>query len=600
MGYVKTPFPSLSSSSSKIAYLETPTRGVCFGKDDLFLEKGQSPNMINLEAFSGILKTRQGQCSVFGKDPLCTAFHSITKQPFYEATILHNGTNLYKLTSKNNQPELIFSQMPDKNSVFVEFKAKLYIYCDLRIYSVDKEFKVVEEMPYAPLLFDKISHSAENTKINTDNKLNLAAPALTITYKEANLGYYDYSFPVEADIQRPVTVKSNDEIIDASTYEVTNEKITFKKHFIVDSKNSLSVSYFAKNPEDIKFEDKFSKCTLTTTFGGTINSGTRIFMTGNKDLPGYYFKSDLLDPLRFEQDNYDIIGSGSENISALIRQYGNLIIFTDRSVFKMNYDFVDGETIFSVKELNHYIGCDMPRSVEIIDNRIVFANSNKGIFIIDSSEDFGEQNIKPISGNINHGLSVCLLNQDKEALTNAFSIDYNRKYYLCVGTNVYVWDYDAKCYSSSYDYSTSQQKLIWYVFTDIKASEFFELDNMLYTAGTGIDSGFAIFRYDGKDFDKPIQYSFSSAKTYLSYPHMFKSIYELSLDCESQNDVEISLFDDYNEFFSITVRSSDSKTKRIKIPSRKTALFAFSVKGQGNIKFSNIYTKYKLLNKERK
>ncbi len=595
MGYVKTSFPSLSSAATKIAYLENPSNGVCYDKDDLHLQNGQSPDMVNLEAFSGVLRTRAGQCSVFGKDPLCSSFHSITKQPFYDATILHNGTNLYKLSS-GKSPELLFSDMPDANSVFVEFKSKLYIYTSLRIYSVDKDFKVIEEMPYAPLLFEAFHRTHENAKVNTNNKFNLVAPALTVSYRESSIGATEYNFPVEADIARPIIIKAENETVDASKYTLSSKKITFKEYVFVDSSRPLTVSFFAKNIEDLGFEDKFSKCTIGETFGGTIVSGTRIFMTGNSDLPGYYFTSELLDPLRFDEDSYDIIGSGNENITAMIKQYGNLVLFTDRSVFRMTYEYQDSETIFSVKELSHYIGCDIPRSVEIIDNRIVFANSLKGVFLIDSSEDFGEQNIKPISGNINEGSSVCLLSQDKDAIKNAFSIDFNRKYYLCVGTYVYVWDYNARYYSSSSDYSSSQQRLVWYVFCGIKAHTFFELDGLLYTAGTQTDSGFAVFKNEGKDFDKPIQYSFSSAKTYLSYPHLFKSIRELMLDIKCESDAKIDLFDREEKFFEYLLKHSENCKKSVKVPSRRTHLFNFSISGQGNMEFSNICVKFKLLN----
>lgn len=594
MGYVKTSFPSLSSAATKIAYLENPSNGVCYNKDDLYLQNGQSPDMVNLEAFSGVLRTRAGQCSVFGKDPLCSSFHSITKQPFYNATILHNGTNLYKLSS-GKSPELLFSDMPDANSVFVEFKAKLYIYTSLRIYSVDKNFKVIEEMPYAPLLYNKYSASSISSGTQLDEKLNLAAPVLKVSYRNCEETRI-YNLPIKADVQRPFQVLYADQILSPDTYTVEEKKVTLNEKTTVDDDHPFSISFFAQNPEDIGFEDKFSKCTLGATFGGTIVSGTRVFMTGNSDLPGYYFTSELLAPLRFDEDSYDIIGSGNENITAMIKQYGNLVVFTDRSVFKMTYEYQDSETIFSVKELNHYIGCDVPRSVEIIDNRIVFANSSKGVFLIDSSEDFGEQNIKPISGNINEGSSVCLLSRDKEALRNAFSIDFNRKYYLCVGNYVYVWDYNARYYSSSSDYSTSQQKLVWYVFCGIKAHTFFELDGLLYTAGTQIDSGFAVFKYEGKDFDKPIQYSFTSAKTYLSYPHLFKSIREIILDINCESNTKIGLFDRKEKFFEYLLNHIDNKVKSFKVPLRRTHLFNFSVSGQGNMEFSNICVKFKLLN----
>ena len=68
------------------------------------------------------------------------------------------------------------------------------------------------------------------------------------------------------------------------------------------------------------------------------------------------------------------------------------------------------------------------------------------------------------------------------------------------------------------------------------------------------------------------------------------------MKAKAQNDIEINILDDNNEFFAFRVPSSDIKTKHVKIPSRKTLLFGFSLNGHGNLEFSNAYTKFKLLN----
>ena len=101
---------------------------------------------------------------------------------------------------------------------------------------------------------------------------------------------------------------------------------------------------------------------------------------------------------------------------------GELVIFKESSLFKVGYSF-DGENVFyPVRECHSTIGCDMPGSVQLIDNRLVFAHSKSGVHMLVSTDNETEEAVKPLSANI----GALLLAED--GLKAACSVDSGRYY----------------------------------------------------------------------------------------------------------------------------------------------------------------------------
>ena len=88
----------------------------------------------------------------------------------------------------------------------------------------------------------------------------------------------------------------------------------------VENDNDIVVSFYLKNPKELGYDNCFDSMTLGTSYGGNVVSGTRIFVTGSPEYPGRYYISSLLDPLRFDEDNFEIIGTGSDMITGFERQ----------------------------------------------------------------------------------------------------------------------------------------------------------------------------------------------------------------------------------------------------------------------------------------
>ena len=252
--------------------------------------------------------------------------------------------------------------------------------------------------------------------------------------KDAGTDYY--ILPTECDTEFPLifTQISTGKVLDVS-YTVNGTRVDLKNEL----STAVNISYIpAKETEYRNFEKIFG-CKRTCTYGGRSSGGTREFFTGNDDYPGHYFYSELLSPLHVKRLSYDILGNGREKVTDLAKQKGDLIAFCENSVYRMVYTFSEAEGAdFLVNEISTGVGCDVPGSVQLIDNRLVFANSDTGIYIIVSSEYTDELSIRRISANINGNGTDGFLYENR-LCDGCVSSDYSGKYMLvCPSGNAYI------------------------------------------------------------------------------------------------------------------------------------------------------------------
>ncbi len=581
MSYVTSSLPSGSTRGTRIAYCEDFFGGVCFdsksSEDD-----GKSRYICNMINDKGVLRTRDGQTLLFSEENFTGSLNGYYKNAFCGHAILHVGSCLYAVNSESSECTPLSEELPDKPSLMAEFAAKLYIYTDYEVYSLDRNLVFAVEFPYAPLLYCEYDNLGNCLEYK--DPLNIVAPVLSVTFASYNyLG--KFTLPVKADLSRPFHVYIRGELLDKSKYTLYEDVIYVDRDCFVDEKD-IKMSYYAKNPEDIGFEDIFSKLTLAESFGGETISGTRMFMTGNPDFPGRLYISHLLNPLRFDIDSHETVGAGCDDITGLIRQYGRLIMFTKNNVMRMTYSFADGTSSYTVKELNSAIGCDMPGSIQLIDNRIVFGNSEKGLMIIDSTEDFGEQNIKPLSANINKGHKDALLEQSKENLVEAFSVDFDRKYYLSVGEKVYVWDYGECAYSDGGNYSKSQKRLEWYFFDGIKSGLLYDCGGTLVGVHKASGTAVSVFENTGCDFGIPVHSVYKSSLLDLSYPAQLKIADKIRLNIVSGNEGKIgfAVCDTDKEYYRIPFclkhDTADEQGITLRLPKKSVRKLSFVVESE--------------------
>ena len=149
-------------------------------------------------------------------------------------------------------------------------------------------------------------------------------------------------------------------------------------------------------------------------FGASaLSDGSRLFLTGDPSAPGLVRWSDCASPLYFPENNYAQIGDASQ-VTAMARQEDMLVFFKPGAIYATTYvegnsytadDLLAGTVFdvtavsasFPIKQLHPSIGCDLPDTVQLCDNRLVFTHSDGGIYVLSSSNPYSENNVYCLS-----------------------------------------------------------------------------------------------------------------------------------------------------------------------------------------------------------
>lgn len=592
MAYIPYTYVPMNNDGKKKYAFPLDFKGVILSEREGISNTAECYDISNFELSGSSLCVRGREIQKSDKLAFEGGFHSVTTEPFCEMVIIHAGNSLYAYNSLQNTFLLVSAVLPDKKSIMCHFLSKLYIYCDTHVYSLDSSLTLTEEFPDAPLMYDTIPCSSPNPdRIIKGVPYNMIAPVIKVTYGATTLS--EFTFPLTCDSSRPIKVWVDDEEVDSSHF--TYNENCFRISGLGNEAKRLGVAYFLKNHDDIDFKYDLCNCTLTCAYGGNANGGTRMFFTGNPDFKGRYYKSMLMNPLYVGEDEYEIIGNGCEDITALKKMYGNLMIFTENTVFRMSYNLTDDGAAFSIKELNSGIGCDCPGSVQLIDNRLVFANSRRGIFIIDSTGEADEQNIKPISGNILKGRQRGLLDMDRETLKKSHSIDYDRKYMLLAGDRMYIWNYDRAPFSEYGNYSKAQQKLEWYIYDGIYGDELYNLNGKL-TLFDYENVCFYIFEKQSSDIQSSFMKSGRMDFSALTSPK-FVTDMEFIISGAAEAEIFLSLYGDGVKYFESSFSPDNGKRSliKLKLPQKMLYDFGFEIAGKGGFEIEGITVGYKFI-----
>jgi hypothetical protein len=272
--------------------------------------------------------------------------------------------------------------------------------------------------------------------------------------------------------------------------------------------------------------EKITGCTVALRFGGEavgVTGGTRVFVMGNPKYPYHLWRSDLgmhvsAGMAYFPDTSEEVLDQNSDAITAAAKMGEQLIVFKENSVFAIGYSYDGKDAYYPVRECNSAIGCDMPGSVQLIDNRLVFAHSRSGVHMLVSSDNALENIIKPISANIN-----ALLLREPD-IKSACSCDFDRYYWLKAGGHIYLWDYDTTPYYNYSDYDKAQKRLAWYRFDNINAAVFCPLESSLYY---GSPNGIVRLYRGHNDFGQAMNAYFKSKAFDLGSPNELKTFVSL-------------------------------------------------------------------------
>ncbi len=272
--------------------------------------------------------------------------------------------------------------------------------------------------------------------------------------------------------------------------------------------NNLVVTAWKSDAESVK---KIADMSFSTWFGGDrsgINGGTRLFVSGNPDYPHLVHWSDLNQPLYFPENNSAYIGRSSQKVTGFGKQADILVIFKEHEMYGAEYvsgnsytaqDVLDGKVqdvtasaaAFPLTPINAGIGCDCPGSIQLCNNRLIWASSDGHVYGLMALNQGSERNVRDLSALIRARLSA----ETETALRRAVSCDYDGHYLLCVSGRAYLLDYmdgSFQYYANYVDERKAQRNMPWHIW-EFEGAPHFEA---MMPKGQGM----AILASDGYDY----------------------------------------------------------------------------------------------------
>ena len=250
--------------------------------------------------------------------------------------------------------------------------------------------------------------------------------------------------------------------------------------FITD--NNLKITAWRNK----KYEDqRLEICRMTrhVWFGGDrsgIEGGSHLFVCGNPDKPNLLRWGGVEHPLYFPERNYCYIGDANQAITGFGKQGDLLMLFKEREIYALQYvagteedtefALAGGVSIttysakFTVTPISPAIGCNCPDTIRMVNNRLVWLNSDGQVFTLTSVNQYSERNVRMISRNIR----PLITEQGEKRLQTAQAAEYRGYYLLLTGKKVFLLDTQTSAFNSFNYYSdeeSARKALPWFVWT---------------------------------------------------------------------------------------------------------------------------------------
>lgn len=431
-----------------------PFTGIDLSTNQAQINQNSSPDMLNFSIDErGSLNKRTGYERIF-TDSLGTGqingMYEYRKADGSVLFLLAHGTKLYS-QSGSDQPIQLYDGLNNAQVDFFSLNGICYLLDGANYLQFDGT-TVSAVTPYIPTLSMSKLPAGGGTAYEDFNLLgagfkdSFSADGVATTY-QLSLTNLDAT-SISATVNNVMKLEGTDFTVDRTTGIAT-----FTTAPSTGTNNVIITAYKTQ----LTFPDRIKKCTFHVLFGGT--NDTRVFVSGNADMKNYIWRSGLYDATYFPENGFYKIGNDSEAVTGFAKQYDYLVIEKENSKGNMQYQLdANGVATFPIKPLNDQIGTIATKSIQIIDNNPV-SLSKSGVYKLVQSNVRDERNTEHISLNVD----ARLLKEPN--LKNAISIDFQRKYWLAINGNVYI-----------YDYTLNE----WYIYDNIHASCFLERDGVLY------------------------------------------------------------------------------------------------------------------------
>lgn len=373
--------------------------------------------------------------------------------------IYKRGRYLFAVSLPDGRSEM-FDSCEFSPAGYFKFNGKICIVCRKAFFTFDgRSFSRIE--PYIPTVAVACSPSGGGT---LHESLNTLSDKARISYSPDG---ESVSFTLPAYADAVVSVFSDGDYVSPFyyVYDRTTRTITFNDPPEGGVPDSLTVTFSLTDGAASSMPAPGDRFCI---YGG--DRDTRVFSYGKDGTIRY---SDVTaagpDPTYFPADNFIRVGDNGEKVTALIRHYDRLIVFTERQTWFLSPSSVTyaGQTkpSFPLSPLNSTVGC-AGGGAAYADNT-PFTLSYDGIYVFGQSTIRDERNAKRISDRIAPYLSDAFL-------TSAVVYDHEREreIWMCFGGCAVVYNYGVDAY---------------YYYDDVPAEYVFGIgENVAFYSGSDI------------------------------------------------------------------------------------------------------------------
>lgn len=473
----------------KVYRLDFPklTGGLNLWELDYRLDADQSPNMKNLWWQDGVLQCRDGQVYLSSGTTLGVGY-TCYNVLFFGRAFFHIGAKLYYADPEADNFALteLTAGVPEKRGTFFRYLDWLYYKNEGGFFQI--AYDPDSETPFtAAKMTDKayvpvtvMNADPDTGAGSTYQPENRLSPDKTMWYNaKANAKVYHLPLkPVDSVVKVVVDgvekTPETDYTVDAEAGTVTFT--TAPPVTDPATNNTVKITYRKANPDALA---AVMNCKYATAAGG--DRSLCILLAGCPAQPNAVFwnANDSLSMNQgyFPVTNYNLVGATMDPVTGFGKQYSDIIVLKEHSVGKLEYSIqeVDGRNSisFTYANINDKVGCDLPWTIQLIENNLVFCNTYQGVHVLRSSSAAYENNVECISRNVNGSVSVGLDEYHMKGLLydlqhaqdpgQITSHDDDNRYWLCVGGAVYLWDYVLSSFSDP----------SWFYLTDIPAVALF-------------------------------------------------------------------------------------------------------------------------------
>lgn len=577
-----------SAPKTYVADFPKLTGGLNLWELDYRMDANQSPDMKNLWWQDGVLQCRDGQ--VFISDQILGTGYTCYDSLFWGNAFFHVGGKIYYGAPDSEGESLVTKELcsgvPEARGTFFRYLDWLFYKNKggfIRIsYQPDEEerFKAEQlvDVAFTPVIL--LNASPEYGSGDLYQPENRISPKKTVRYNAAK-DVKEYHLPVK-EVDAIVEVKVDGEVKTPTTDYTEDLKagtVTFVTAPPVTTpatNNTVEITYSKANEEAMK---SIMDCSYAMVAGG--DRSICILLAGSEEQPNAVFWNSndnlSMNPAYYPMSYYNLVGDTEDPVSGFGRQYSDILVLKQHSVGKLEFtvETIDGRNSisFTYTNINSKTGCDLPWTIQLIENNLVFCNTYQGVHVVRSSSAAYENNIECISRNVNGKEERGLLADVRSAEVVA-SFDDDDRYWLIAGGNVYAWDYSLSTYAEP----------SWFFFENVPAVCMFQ-DDTHRKYHMDVQGRVTLFVRRFYDYGQAIEKLYRFPTLYFGSVDRLKDVTSVLISVRSDTDTVVSIrYDtDYESRLDLTpIRAFSWRLVPRNLAHRSLAVYRYSYVARRN------------------